>query len=166
MNIRAEEPMDHETIQSVVTAAFAPIEHSRHTEARIIDALRSAGALDLGLVATGSGGVLGYVAFSSVTIDDKACGWFGLGPLAVRPERQGEGIGTSLVREGLARLRAAGARGCVVLGEPAYYGRFAFRAHPALHLPGVPPTYFQALAFQGAVPSGEVAYHWAFNIGG
>ena len=74
-----------------------------------------------------------------------------------------EGIGTALIRTGLERLRDDGARGCVVLGEPAYYGRFGFRARPELRLADVPPAYFQALAFDGDVPSGEVRYHAAFS---
>mgnify|MGYP006163902185 CR=1 FL=1 len=54
--------------------------------------------------------------------------------------------------EGLARLRALGAEGCVVLGEPAYYGRWGFVVHEGLVCPGVPPEYFMALAFGGAAP--------------
>lgn len=57
-------------------------------------------------------------------------------------------------------LRAAG---CVVLGEPSYYGRFGFRVSAKLVLPGVPPEYFQALHWTGAMPAGEVNYHPAFN---
>lgn len=166
MIIRTEEPIDYEAIRRLVTAAFAPMAHSNHTEAHIIDALRDAGALHDALVASEGGELVGYVAFSPVTVDGRARGWFGLGPLAVHPNHQGEGIGSSLVRHGLARLRAAGALGCVVLGEPAYYGRFGFGAHPALRLPDVPPAYFQALAFHGGVPTGEVAYHRAFGVAG
>jgi putative acetyltransferase len=50
-----------------------------------------------------------------------------------------------------------------VLGEPAFYGRFGFAVQPDLRLPGVPPEYFQVLAFGTAVPAGTVAYHEAFN---
>ena len=66
------------------------------------------------------------------------------------------------MREALARLRALGARGCVVLGEPGYYARFGFRAEPSLILPDVPAEYFQALSFDGGMPSGIVAYDEAF----
>lgn len=53
----------------------------------------------------------------------------------------------------------------MVLGEPAYYGRFGFNAEPGLIFPGPPPEYFQALGFGGELPTGEVAYHSAFAIG-
>ena len=88
---------------------------------------------------------------------------YGLGPLAVRPERQGKGIGSQLVRDALAALDQQGASGCVVLGEPDYYGRFGFKAYPELTLPGAPQKYFQALSFTGSIPSGEVCYHSAFD---
>lgn len=163
MIVRDEAPPDREAIRDVVTAAFARVVHSRQTEARIVDALRAAGALAVSLVAVEGGELLGHVGFSKVTIDGADVGWYGLGPVAVRPDRQGAGIGSALVRAGLDRLRAAGAAGCVVLGEPAYYGRFGFQADDRLRLPGVEPRYFQALPFGDAVPAGTVAYHPAFS---
>ena len=78
-------------------------------------------------------------------------------------ECQGAGIGARLIREGLEQLRAAGAKGCVVLGEPDYYGRFGFRADDRLTYPGPPPQYFQILPFGADVPIGTVAYHPAFG---
>jgi putative acetyltransferase len=49
------------------------------------------------------------------------------------------------------------------LGEPRYYNRFGFRADPDLKLPGVPPEYFQAIAFDDSQPRGDISYHAAFN---
>ncbi|WP_235840182.1 hypothetical protein [Citrifermentans pelophilum] len=60
-------------------------------------------------------------------------------------------------------LEEEGAAGCVLLGEPEYYGRFGFRAEPNLVLPDVPPEYFQALAFRPPLPCGTVSYDKAFN---
>ena len=57
------------------------------------------------------------------------------------------------------------AQGCVLLGDPAFYGRFGFVVRPGLVLPGVPPEYFQAVSFHGAWPVGEVRYHAAFGVG-
>lgn len=162
MIIRAERAADIPAIRLLVTDAFRLAPHSSGTEAAIVDALRAAGVLTLSLVAAGDE-VIGHVAFSPVLIDGDEIGWFGLGPLAVRPDRQRGGIGAELVREGLARVRALGARGVVVLGDPAYYGRFGFAVHPALQLPGVPPEYFMGLGFEDAVPSGTVAYHPGFE---
>ena len=61
-----------------------------------------------------------------------------------------------LIREGLARLKARGARGCVLVGDPAYYRRFGFRSPTGLVHEGVPPEVFLALPFDGPVPHGEV----------
>jgi putative acetyltransferase len=66
------------------------------------------------------------------------------------------------MNEALRILREKGAAGCVVLGEPAYYGRFGFLADPALVFPGAPPEYFQAFAFGASRPRGVVSYHAAF----
>ena len=49
-----------------------------------------------------------------------------LGPLAVLPERQRQGLGSALVRAGLDALRDRGTRRVLVLGDPAYYARFGF----------------------------------------
>ena len=163
MEIRRERLEDKEAIAALVKAAFASAEHSSGTEAQIVERLRAAGALTLSLVAEDGGEIVGHAAFSPVALDGKSTGWFGLGPVAVRPDRQRQGIGDALISEGLGQLVAYGAAGCVVLGEPAYYGRFGFTTDERLRYPGPPPEYFQALAFGGAIPSGTVAYHPAFG---
>ncbi|EKE73739.1 GNAT family acetyltransferase [Gallaecimonas xiamenensis] len=63
----------------------------------------------------------------------------------------------------IAEAKKAGAKGIVLLGDPAYYGRFGFRHYPGLVLPGVPAPYFQALVLAGQVPSAQVCYHSAFE---
>lgn len=168
MQIRPEQPEDIAAIVALTTLAFAQAPHSSGTEAAIIDGLRDAGALTLSLVAsddTDAADLLGHVAFSPVSIGGVACGWYGLGPVSVRPGRQRGGIGSALIREGLQRLRDKGAGGCVLLGDPAYYARFGFANDPALTLEGVPPAYFMALSFDGKAPVGAVRYHPAFDAG-
>jgi putative acetyltransferase len=81
----------------------------------------------------------------------------------VRPDRQRQGIGQALVHAGLDGLRAMRAHGCVVLGDPAYYGRFGFVSDPGVYYGDVPPEYFQRLSFGGEAPRGEVSFHGAFN---
>jgi putative acetyltransferase len=90
-------------------------------------------------------------------------GWYGLGPISVRPELQGRGIGSLLMQAALRIMRERGAAGCVLLGDPAYYSRFGFKPESGLVLPDVPPEYFQAIAFGASLPCGIVAYHEAFN---
>jgi putative acetyltransferase len=169
MMIRNELPRDHEAIQTLVAAAFLNHPHSSQGEARLVGALREAGALTLSLVAENAGEVVGHIAFSPVTIDGVEQGWYGLGPVAVEPGRQGQGIGRALIEAGLARLAALGAAGCVLVGEPDFYGRFGFRAEPRLAYPGVPAEYFMARVFPApddpaaALPTGVVKYHPAFD---
>ncbi len=162
--IRDEAQGDEAAIDLVTQAAFRDHPFSRQTEHRIVRGLRGAGALRLSLVATIEGHVVGHVAFSGVTIGGVDLGWWGLGPVSVAPAHQRTGIGSALVRSGLRRLGERGVSGCVVLGDPAYYRRFGFAPHPGLTLPGPPPDHFMAIALQGSVPDGEVAYHPAFEV--
>jgi putative acetyltransferase len=166
--IRDERPQDFDAIRALVEAAFrAPNPHGKAdyipTEHLLVDGLRNAGALTLALVAEDDGAIIGHIAFSPVLIDGRSLEWHGLAPVAVRPDRQNGGIGGDLVREGLARLAALGSKGCVVLGNPEYYQRFGFAAHPELRLDGVRPRYFMARSFGGKLPSGVVTYHHAFS---
>jgi putative acetyltransferase len=161
--VRDEAPDDVAPIRALVAAAFHGHPHSRGGEALIIDRLRAAGALALSLVAEREGQVLGHVAFSPVTVGAANGSWFGLGPVAVAPHAQRSGIGTALIRHGLARLRAGKAAGCVVLGEPGYYRRFGFAPDPSLVLPGLPAEYFMALRLGPDPAHGIVTYHPAFG---
>ncbi|UFN47264.1 N-acetyltransferase [Roseomonas sp. OT10] len=165
--LRDERQEDAAAIAVLVAAAFDGAPHASGAEAALVGALRRAGALTLSLVAESGGALVGllvgHVAFSPVRIGGAASNWHGLGPVAVRPDRQRGGIGTALVRAGLERLRALGSGGCVVLGDPGFYGRLGFRPDPRLWLEGVPPEYFQALAFSAGTPEGAVTYHPAFD---
>lgn len=162
MIIRAEQPGDEAAIGAVTAAAFAPMPYSDQTEPQIIERLRAAGVLALSLVAEDDGVIIGHIAFSPVALEGGEGGWYGLGPVSVLPERQGAGVGGALVREGLERLRALGAAGCVLLGDPAYYGRFGFRNDHSLVLPDVPREYFQSLVLHGPDAFGIVAFHPGF----
>lgn len=161
--IRAEIPADIDSIHALTAAAFATAGHSSHTEQFIVDALRVRGELSVSLLAEHEGLLLGHVAVSPVAVSDGSTGWYGLGPISVLPARQGQGIGAALMRAAIAALRQQDARGCVLLGEPGYYGRFGFRAAPGLVLPGVPAEYFQALCLQPPLAQGEVRYSPAFD---
>ncbi|HET8749062.1 MAG TPA: N-acetyltransferase [Ramlibacter sp.] len=160
--IRPETPEDASAIDEVTRQAFATHPHSRQTEQFIVHALREADALAVSLVGERAGRVVGHIAFSPVTISDGSAGWFGMGPVSVLPALQKQGIGRSLIETGLSLLRERGAAGCVLVGEPAFYGRFGFAHRPGLVLPDVPQEYFQALPFGAAVPQGEVTFHAAF----
>src|SRR5512137_1225836 len=145
--IRNEMPDDVCAIAEVTIAAFKTLEISQHTEQFIIAALRAAQALTVSLVAETAGRVIGHIAFSPVTISDGSPDWYGLGPISVVPELQRQGIGKALMNEGLSRLKALGAKGCALVGDPGYYKRFGFRNIPELVYEGIPQEYFMALPF-------------------
>ncbi|SEN11190.1 putative acetyltransferase [Pseudomonas sp. ok272] len=163
ISIHNETAADIDTITQLTEAAFQHEQHSSHTEQFIVTALRRADQLTVSLVAVAGEEVVGHVAVSPVSISSGAPGWYGLGPISVWPDRQGQGIGSALMSAALERLRQLGAAGCVVLGDPGYYDRFGFEVYPGLELPGIPAQYFQAISFGGAVPTGEVKYHAAFD---
>ncbi|MGQ7935998.1 GNAT family N-acetyltransferase [Paraburkholderia sp. D1E] len=163
LKLRAELSTDALAIEQLTIAAFENAPHTNGAEHFIVNALRRAGELSVSLVAQDEGELVGHVALSPVSISNGATGWYGLGPISVLPGHQGRRIGSQLMESTLSELRRLGAGGCVVLGEPAYYGRFGFTATPHLVLPGVPPEYFQAISLGGAWPVGNVTYHEAFN---
>jgi putative acetyltransferase len=165
MIIRSETPADYKPISDIHIAAFANHPYSRQTEHLIVDALRAADATTISLVAEIDGSVVGHIAFSPVKIDGKDGLWFGIGPLAVLPSFQRQGIGTALVNEGLNVLRGQGAHGCVLVGDPAYYTRFGFRNDAKLAMHGVPAENLLCLSLIGPTPAGEVAHHPAFFVG-
>tara|TARA_Y100001934_G_scaffold275829_3_gene371109 strand:- start:5838 stop:6341 length:504 start_codon:yes stop_codon:yes gene_type:complete len=163
LTIRAETPEDIPAISALIDAAFADVVHSDQREAQIVNLLREDTALAVSLVAALKGKTVGHVAASPVQLSDGGRHWFGIGPVAVLPDCQGEGIGSALMQAVIATLREQGAAGCVLLGDPSWYQRFGFIVTPRLRLPGVPPEYFQALLLDGDWPDAEVQYHSAFS---
>jgi putative acetyltransferase len=99
-------------------------------EPRLVEALRQAGHLTVSLVAVLDGAIVGHVAFSAVTIDAPSRPIVGLGlaPVGVLPDLQRRGIGSALIRAGLAQCREKRAPFVVVLGHPGYYRRFGFKS--------------------------------------
>jgi len=164
--IRNEIKSDIKAISEITKVAFETLAISNHTEQFIIDALRDANVLTISLVAVVGRKVVGHIAFSPVTISDGSPGWYGLGPISVLPELQKQGIGKSLICEGLSSLKSLGAKGCVLVGDPGYYERLGFRSPPDLVIEGVPQEYVLALPFVESKTSGTVAFHDGFAATG
>lgn len=125
MFVRLEQTSDAAGIRAVHAAAFArPDLHP--AEADLVDALRRAGDLmpALCFVAVDHGGVVGHVACSRGRIGSRNLP--GLGPIGVLPSRQGQGVGHALMHAVLGAVEALGEPAVVLLGEPAFYGRFGF----------------------------------------
>lgn len=128
--IRSERPEDVSAIRAVLTDAF-----SSGAEAALVEALRKSGRLSISLVALEGDEIVGHIAFSPVTVAGVS-GGLGLAPVAVKTARQSEGIGSDLIREGLSPAAGSAAPFVVVLGEPAYYGRFGFTPASSFGLTG------------------------------
>lgn len=124
IEIRSEQPGDAAAIYQVNHKAFG-----RPGEADLVDLLRQRDAATLSLVAVADGCIVGHVLFTPVTIEREHSHIpvIGLGPVAVLPSYQRQGIGSALIRAGLERCRDAGHGAVVVLGSPAYYPRFGFK---------------------------------------
>jgi putative acetyltransferase len=123
MTIRPEKPEDVHAIRIVNERAFGGA-----AEADLVDALRRNGKPTISLVAEDAGRVVGHILFSTVTVGtgERELVGVGLAPVAVLPEFQNRGVGSSLVERGLERCRDAGHRFVVVVGHPDYYPRFGF----------------------------------------
>jgi putative acetyltransferase len=166
MIIRSEVESDAEMISKVTKAAFENHPYSRQTEHFIVNALRASNALTISLVAEVDGRVAGHIAFSPVTVSDGSQDWYGVGPVSVLPGCQKQGVGRSLIQEGLSLLKKLGGKGCVLVGDPKYYKRFGFQNLPDLILDGVPQQYFLALPFDKNRPKGVVVFHQGFSATG
>ena len=94
MQIRPETPSDHDAIRQINIDAFAIHAYSSQTEHLIVESLRAADALSVSLVAEIEGNLVGHIAFSHAEINGSDCGWFLLGPVAVFPNFQKQGIGS------------------------------------------------------------------------
>ena len=133
-----------------------------------MDRLRLEADPVVSLVAVEDATVLAHILFSPVTLDtaDSAL-VMGLAPMAVRPDRQRQGIGSELVRYGLERCRELGAVAVVVLGHAEYYPRFGFKPASGFGVRSeydVPDDAFMLLEFEaGTVSPGVVRYHGAFD---
>jgi putative acetyltransferase len=121
--IRPERPEAVGAIRVVTERAFGG-----RAEAGLVDALREAHQAVVSLVAHHEDQIVGHILFSPVTIAIAPPGVRGVGlaPMSVLPEFQNKGIGSRLVREGLAACRQAGYDIVVVLGHVDYYPRFGF----------------------------------------
>ncbi|MEK9820744.1 MAG: N-acetyltransferase [Gammaproteobacteria bacterium] len=156
---------DRESIHEVTRLAFAGRPYAGGDEQDVVDRLRAAGALALSLVALQGIRLVGQVTFSPAEQADSSAGWFALGPVSVLPEWQGQGVGASLIEAGLARLIEMQASGCILTGDPNYYGRFGFKVRPELCPDNEPGEFFQLKCLAASEPTGTFSFHPAFYGG-
>jgi putative acetyltransferase len=129
--IREELPSDRTAVREVNRLAFAGDE-----EADLVDRLRRGRDIIVSLVAVDGRDLVGHILFSELPIEtgERTIRGAALAPLAVRPDRQRQGIGSALVRKGLAICRQRGVQAVVVLGHADYYPRFGFSPAKARRL--------------------------------
>ena len=162
IEIRQEQSEDIAAIRDLNRRAFG-----QEQESKIVDALRANGGAQLSLVAVDGGRVVGHIMYSPLHVgyvEGSA-----LGPMAVDPEVQRQGIGTKLVQTGNARLRREGCPFVVVVGHPEFYPRFGFRPARPLGITcqwEVPDDVFMILVLDETAMSeatGTAVYRPEFN---
>ena len=154
MLIRRETPQDRAAVAAVTTAAFG--DGLEPVETRLLARLREDEAWlpALSLVAIGEGEVVGHVVCTRGFVD--AAPALGLGPISVRPDRQRRGVGQALMHAVLGAADAIGEPLVVLLGDPAFYGRFGFVPASELGIAAPDPgwgRHFQARALSSC-PAG------------
>ncbi|WP_309643711.1 N-acetyltransferase [Phenylobacterium sp.] len=159
--IRHARTSDHAAIREVVAAAFAKTD-----EADLVERLRASGDVVFELVEEDGGEIVGHILYSRL-FADRVDLFAALAPLAVRPDRQKDGVGKRLMKASLETAREFGAHAVIVLGHPAYYPKFGFTAEAAktVRSPYSGSPSFMAIALEdGALDAPlTVAYPEAFN---
>ncbi len=127
ITIRPETPNDYTTIARVNDLAFA-----RPDEGKLVENLRQLPEFDphLSLVAELDDEVIGHALFLQINIqsdDGKKCPILSLGPIAVMPKFQKQGIGGRLIEAGHRAALELDYTSVVLLGHPGYYPRFGYK---------------------------------------
>jgi predicted N-acetyltransferase YhbS len=131
-----EAPGDSATVEHLLDLSFG-LSRRTKTTYRLREGERPVPGLSF-VARDDAGSVVGAISFWTLRIGDEGTPALLLGPLAVRPDLQGIGIGRALMRKGLDEARAQGHRLVVLVGDEPYYARVGFRKVPdgQLLLPG------------------------------
>lgn len=129
-----EAPEDEPEVEALYDLCFAP-GRTALSSYRLRDGV--ARVADLCLVLRDQGGILlAAIRFWPVRIGDERA--LLLGPIAVHPTAQGEGLGAILMRDSLERARHLRWSRVLLVGDLPYYQRFGFHKLESVIMP--PPT--------------------------
>ena len=150
MIIRQESEKDQESVYEVVKSAFATLEISNHDEQDLVNRLRKSACFvpELSLVAEEDGEIVGYILFTEMKAGNTIL--LALAPLAVRPDRQNQKIGSRLVEAGHKIARERGYKGCIVVGHADYYPKLGYQPASKYGITApfeVPDDNFMAIEF-------------------
>jgi predicted N-acetyltransferase YhbS len=149
-----ERPSDAALIDALLDRTFG-YDRKQRTVYRLRDGITPISTLSFSAIEA-DGGLLGSIRFWAVYVGSGP--GILLGPLAVEPSLQGQGIGRALVRHSLAEAEREGHALCLVVGDPDYYRPFGFvpAAQAGIILTGpVEPERFQAMALKPGALEGE-----------
>lgn len=162
--IRKESVADIDQINVIHRKAFLHHWFSRGNEDLIINTMRHENGITLSLVAEYKNMLIGNVIFSLLIVEGHLSRWNLLGPLAVLPEFQRQGIGSMLVHYGISLLKSMLYDGCVLFGDPLYYYKFGFtRANTVWH-ENIPQEFILEQSFSQKQVHGLIRFHQAFDI--
>ena len=169
MLIRQETQKDYAEVYELVREAFASAQYADGNEQDLVQALRRGEAYvpELSLVAEINGKLAGHIMFSKARVGSSTV--LALAPLSVRPEFQGQGVGTALMNRAHDTARKLGYEYSFVLGSELYYPRVGYIPADSLGVSapeGIPPEKFMGLKLsESAEPiSGELVYAEEFGI--
>ncbi|GLQ05724.1 GNAT family N-acetyltransferase [Sneathiella chinensis] len=130
-----EQPAHAASIEPLLDLCFGP-ERFLKTAYKVRQELQP--LPELSFVALDEGALVGTLRYWPIRIGNPGAKAILLGPIAIHPDRQGEGIGVAMIRQSLAQARADGHRIVVLVGDPEYYTRFGFTSasERKLELPG------------------------------
>jgi putative acetyltransferase len=166
VQVRPTTEDDRADVLDTVEEAFSSGHGDGRAEVEIVESVWSldASIAACDLVAVANKEIVGHVLASIGRLDGHAIP--GIAPLAVRPDWQGQGIGTALMTELLRQLDQKRFPMVVLLGDPGYYGRFGFlpSGPRGAHYPpvGTGSPHFQVLRLGSHHEpcSGTYVYSW------
>ncbi len=169
LEIRQENINDYEQVYNVIKTAFETAEHSDGNEQNLVTTLRKSKSFipELSLVAVNENKIVGYILFTKVKVGDST--ELALAPLAVLPEEQRKGIGSSLIKKGHTIAKQLNYNYSIVLGSNKYYSKLGYIPASKYNIKApfeVEDDYFMAIKLNENTKTinGIVEYDEAFGI--